>query len=190
MGLRRTVAPVDYPVTLAEAKHQIAELGTEHDEYITRLIEAATDAVERETARALITQTWELTLDEFDSPIKLPKPPYQSVTHIKYIDEDGTLQTLSASVYQLSRASQPATIELAYDQSWPSTRCEPDAVRVTYVAGYGAAADVPQALRHAILLLVSQWFGYRESVISGTIIQDVSMSAKWLMAPFDMTEYA
>lgn len=53
---------------------------------------------------------------------------------------------------------------------------------VTYIAGYGAAAtDVPDTTRHAILLLISQFYEHREPVVVGVMPATVPMNAEWLM---------
>jgi uncharacterized phiE125 gp8 family phage protein len=53
---------------------------------------------------------------------------------------------------------------------------------VTYVAGYGATSDtVPDAIRHAILLLVGFWFENREGVVVGTIAKELPFAVKSLL---------
>lgn len=109
--------------------------------------------------RALITQTWELYLDQFprvdrlndDARITLPLPPLQSVDEITYTDGDGATQTLASSKYTVGENGDgDAFIVPAYDESWPSTRAVPNAVKVTFSAGFGdAATDVPAAIRIA-----------------------------------------
>lgn len=110
----------------------------------------AIEYIETITERQLITATWKLILDRFPAVIELRKPPVQSVTSITYIDEDGAEQTLSDSLYQVDTDDEPARIVPAYDQSWPSIRCQPQAVQVEFVAGYGLADDIPDGLKTAI----------------------------------------
>ncbi len=197
MGLKRTVAPSALAVSVEEAKEQIRLLNSDHDAPIERLIKAATEAVERYTGRALITQTWRLALDEFPcrylntqqrnhyqyptNEIRLPRPPLLAITSIVYVDQDGNDQTISNTLYNATADLEPARVEPAYGQVWPVARCEREAVRVTYTAGYGAdSSSVPEAIRHAILLMVAQWFAYREPV--GDVQSfTVPMSAKWLL---------
>lgn len=79
--------------------------------------------------------------------IVLPLPPVQSVSSITYLDEAGNSQTLSPSNYIVDTASEPARIMPAFNLSWPSTRIQPGAVTITFVAGYGLAAAVPSAAK-------------------------------------------
>jgi len=118
---------------------------------IASLITDARRAAEGILDRALITQTWELTLDRFPfysadntrSEILLPRPPLQSVTSITYTDIDGATQTLASANYKVDTIGEPGRVVPAYGLSWPSTRNEINAVTVRYVCGYGAAATVP-----------------------------------------------
>jgi uncharacterized phiE125 gp8 family phage protein len=170
MGLRRTVEPVKHAVDCGEAKKQceIASDDEAHDSHFHRLIAAATADVERHTRRALITQTWKLSLREFpfNGRIELPRPPLQSITSIQYVSTSGTLTTLASSEYQVSVEASPGYVEPAYSKSWPSVRSETaDAIQITYVAGFGSGyASVPQQYQNAIYELVAFRFGNRGDV--------------------------
>lgn len=166
MGLALITAPAVEPVTLTEAKTQCRVDGSTEDTFLTSLIVAAREAAEAQTGRALINQTWERTLDAFPRRwnIYLPFPPLVSVTHIKYIDADGVLQTLASTGYKVLTTRTPGEVCLSYNNVWPSTRCEEDAVTVRYVAGYGAtAASVPQLIKQGILLTINHWYDNREA---------------------------
>lgn len=193
MGLKRTAAPTANLITPEEARKHLSlpPDGGGHDDHVTRLIAAAVESVEQYCGRALLTQTWRLSIDSFPAcwpsgpgggEIVVPRPPLVSVTDIKYDDADGVEQTLDASKYKVTTDAQPGRIAPAYGETWPATRSQREAVRVTYVAGYGAsAASVPEPLRHAVLLMVAHWFANREPVVTGTIASDIPMSAQWLM---------
>lgn len=172
-----SVEPATEPVTLAEAKlHLRIDDGmTAEDTLISALITAARQKIEIETRRALVTQTQMLKLDQFPSgempAIELPNPPLQNVNSVQYVDQNGDTQTLSASEYIVDAASEPARITPAYNTYWPLTRAQINAVTVTFVCGYAPvsgsptdyAANVPQALKAAIKLLVGHWYENREA---------------------------
>lgn len=96
--------------------------------------------------------------------IELPKGVVASVTSVKYIDTLGAEQTLSASVYTVDMASVPARLMLAYGQAYPNTRPQWDAVVIRYVVGT-AVANVPQALKQAILIALTQMYENRSPVL-------------------------
>lgn len=159
-SLNRTAAPAENPVSVAHAKEhlRIESSQTADDQLILRYIAAATAWVEKETNRALVTQTWAMRLDDFPRCdgargryIELPKPPGVSVTSITYVDTAGTTQTLATDRYAVVADEwQPFVCE-AYGTTWPTVRSQPGAVTVTYVAGYD---EVPDALKAAIWMHV------------------------------------
>lgn len=165
--------PSEEPVTLVEAKLHCKVDGSDDDALITALITAMREQAEHRIGRALCTQTLESVLDAFPDAVKLPKPPTASVTSVKYLDADGLLQTLDAVAYTVDKDSEPGWVVPAYGLAWPDTRTEPNAVRVRYVAGYGAAAAVPKSIKAWILMAVGTLYSQREGIITGTIVAEV-----------------
>src|SRR3990167_7589456 len=113
MGLIRTAAPDQEPLSLDEAKQHLRVDIDEHDELILSLVAAARQWAEDHTLRALVTQTWRLTLD-YERPsfeadgrcthrIVLPRPPLASVTSVTYVDLEGATQTLAVDQYITSK---------------------------------------------------------------------------------------
>jgi uncharacterized phiE125 gp8 family phage protein len=179
-------APAAEPVTLAEVKSQRNITGNDHNAELTRLISAARQYVENYTGRALITQTWDLFLDKFEKKIELPFPVLQSVTTVKYTDTGGVQQTLSNTLYTVVTNSEPGYIVPAYLEDWPDVREVPDAVEIQFVAGYGAAStDIPQDLRHAVLLLIGTWNENTEDVQPFNMNQ-IPFGVKSLLDPHRM----
>lgn len=164
--------PTSEPVTPAEAKASpsFRVVGATDDADITALIKTARETAEAITRRAFITQTLELVLDGFPTGgIELYCPPIQSVTSIKYIDTDGVEQTLSSDLYDLDSDSEPGMVAPAYGESWPATQDQINAVRVRYVAGYGAAADVPASIKTWIKMRAGTLYDNPQGIITGTI---------------------
>lgn len=187
--LNLSSAPASEPITTAEAKTHLRIDSSDDDTYIDTLIEAARRHVESFTNRALITQTWELYLDDFPNEILLPKPELVSVSSITYTDTAGASQTLSTDVYQVDTDHLPGRIFLKYGQTWPAVQEIPKAVKVTYVAGYGAASAVPQSIKTAIKILVAHWYENREPVIVGTNVASVPLSVEYLLMPYKVFNF-
>jgi uncharacterized phiE125 gp8 family phage protein len=166
MSLKLVTAASTYPVTLAEAKLHLRVDSTDEDTLITALITAATEMCEQATGRALMTQTWLLTLDEFPAEIELTRVPVQSVTSVTYTDTDGAVQTLSTGsnwrLLDLGDFSF-ARIVPVYGYEWPATREQNNVVSVQYVAGYANAAAVPQPIKQWVLLMIASMFDNRET---------------------------
>lgn len=168
-GLTLTTAPAEEPVTTTEAKNRLRVSVTNDDTDLAQLIKECRAACEAVTRRQFVTATWTLTLDEFPrwdgvrwGGIRLPRPPLQSVTWVKYYDTDGVQQTLNSTLYHVSTAGEPGRIIPVYSSSWPLTQAgRPDAVEVRFVAGYGSAASQPAEVKAAILELLAYRFDNR-----------------------------
>lgn len=186
------------PVSLTEAKMHLRLAATEaaallyadENSYLTALIEAATALTEIITDRALITQTWDLYLQDWPvgDSIEIGKPPLQSVTHVKYTDYDGTETTWSSSEYIVDTDSEPGRIVLAYGYNWPDFTPYPkNPINVRFIAGYGAAGSaVPDPIIHAIKLLISHYYDNREHAIIGmnTSIQELPFGVMSLLSAY------
>lgn len=155
------------PVTLAEAKLHLRVDVADDDALISALLMAATEQAEHQTGRAVMAQTWELTLDAFPDALELTRIPVQSVASVIYADSTGADQTLTGSAYALDNADDngPAFVVPAYGTTWPATRDQINAVRVRYVAGYASAADVPESFKSWIKLMVGAMYENRESEV-------------------------
>lgn len=185
MILRLASTPAVEPVSIEEAKAHLRLESDEDDDYVETLIQGAREVTEKSLGRGLVTQTWELTLDEFpdEEEIELPKGALASVTSVQYLDANGVLQTLATTEYEVDSKSEPGKVRLAYAKSWPTTRERWNAVRVTYVVGTAAAA-VPKPIYQAMLLLISQAYEHRTPEVTGTIVSKVEFSFSALLAPY------
>lgn len=179
LTLKRTVNPVLEPVSLADAKAHARVDITDDDALIESLIVRARSFCEEQTRRSFITSTWRMSLDRFPCgplerfqgpavearDILLPRPPLIAVTSIAYLDTNGAAQTVASTDYIVSNDDEPARLALAYGKDWPDTLPQLNAVTITYTAGYGATrADVPEQIKHAMLMLVSHWYENREAI--------------------------
>lgn len=168
MSYKIIIAPTVEPVTLDEAKLHCSVDGSEFDSFFeTVIIPAARESAEHETGRALCTQTRELVLDAFPTDFVLSGAPIQSIVSIKYLDANGSEQTLDPQDTILDKDSEPGYLSLAYGKGWPETYAVPNAVRVRYICGYGDASQVPAAIKSWMLLTIGTMFSQRETMALG-----------------------
>lgn len=179
MAIRLITPPAAEPVTLAQAKSHLRVDHTNDDALISSLIVASRGYCENFTARAFITQTWELVIDEFPAnEIMIPLPPLQSVVSISYDDPAALETVISSSSYAVDTVSQPGWVLPPANVGWPSTFDSINTVRIRFIAGYAPgttspvdlAENVPQSIKAAILLYVGQLYENRENVIVGAVI--------------------
>lgn len=166
-SLRRSAAPSVEPVTVSEAKsHLRVDISTD-DTLITGMIVTAREWVEDYIDRALVTQQFVMRLDFFPPEIELPRPPMATtgtataVTITYTTGESGATATLASTQYRVDRDSTPGVIRNNYNGSWPSHLLDENSVTVTWWAGYGAAASVPQRVKSAILMCVNELYEKR-----------------------------
>jgi len=151
--------PSTEPVSESELRTHLRIDSKEHDEELRSLITAARQTIEEVFLwKLLIDQTCVEYFDRFADGMELRWLPVDSVTSVQYLDADGDTQTLAATVYELSHVHGQGVVRLRYGQVYPAVRSHPDVVWITYTAGYGTAADVPQAIRRALLLYAGGLF--------------------------------
>lgn len=183
-----TSQPSVEPIDLDEAKAHLRVDHTSEDSIITILIQAARETVEKHTNRSLITQTRVMKLDDFPffDTIRLTHGPVQSLTSITYDDEAEANQTLASINYWVDYDSDICRVVVK--ESWPSTYDKPNAVQITYDAGYGDdSTDVPAPLRQAMFLILGHLYENRQQVIvsggaSGAL--EIPFGASVLMSPY------
>jgi len=187
MPLRLITAPATEPVTLADVSAHVRWDVSAESTAINLFIQALRERAEAETHRALITQTWELSMDKFPVPqifgytgldpiypakfrgeIILPKPNLLSIVSITYVDVNGALQTLDPATYTMDNAEEPGMVVPAYGCAWPGCRGDINGVKIRYTCGYGpASSDVPAAIRTWMLMNIASIYENRESTVVG-----------------------
>lgn len=183
--LAQVTGPASTPVSVSEAKLHCRVDGSDDDTLIADLIETAvafTSGPDGVTGLALITQTWDSSIDSPNrySQFDFPLVPVQSVNSISYYDADNTLQAANVADFELFRSGDRAWLEPKPGKSWPQVYARPNAITVRFVAGYGEADAVPANIKQAILLLVCHWYQNREAVGANGL--EVPMSVEALLS--------
>ena len=186
---------------------RIATSDSTHDNLISTARSTATAIVAEYLGRSLINQTLKLSLDALpyeneNIPIQegvsvgpymsyiaraihLPKPPLQSVTHIKTFNDSDTATTLATSVYYVDTNSEIGRAVLRRGEVWGEMLRVANSMEITYVAGYGSASgDVPIAIRQAIITMAVNIFENPEPIIKGETATRVSGVLESLLRPY------
>lgn len=180
--LNRTAIPVELPVTVTEMKTDLRVQHTSEDSFIESLILAATDYMDVPNGaigKAIMSQTWALKLCSFGAlgKVDIPVTPVQSITSIAYFDVDNVAQTLNVSDFYLFGDENSAWIEPKPNVDIPAVYSRPDAITITFLAGFGNdCEDVPNSIRQAIRLLAGHWYENRTPVVIGTTVTDLPMA--------------
>lgn len=188
--------PATEPVTLAEMRQHLGitqATDTARDSIITGRIISARQWAEQNTRSQFVTQTLtgyaeDFNYDPANSNRMNLKGPLVSVTHVKYLDSAGVLQTLDPANYLVDTVT--ACIVPAYGMSWPVVRAQNNAVQIEYVAGFGNAAAVPEPIKDAIRFIVGQWEVFQTSMEGVLRPFTIPNAAKELLSGYvDMREF-
>lgn len=193
MRLSLVIPPAQEPLTIIDVRRHLRIDDDQDDQltYVAGLIQSARqhfDGMAGILGRALITQRWRLDLDDFLDVLRMPLPPLQSVEKIEYLDIEGTLKTVDPAVYEVVTAGTSHGYVLRRPkQQWPADVDTEIAypVRITFVAGYGpAGTDVPAPIRHAMLLLVANWYENREATVMGSASTPLPFGVSDMINPY------
>lgn len=161
-----TPSTVANALDLTEAKLHLKVDGSDDDFLIQTMVGSACEMVEQLTGRALLEQTWELSLDSFPTYFELTRIPLQEITSIKYTDSAGVVQTMQSTDYTVSDDDFDfAKVYPAYGTTWPSSRGDVGNVKVRFVSGYADAASIPESLRSWMKLSVGAQYENREAEV-------------------------
>lgn len=209
-SLKETTPATKPPVTIADAKAHLVVTSSTDDALISSYVHAAGQMVSNLTGRSLINSTYTLLLPNwpstYDQPflssantakptrlattIRLPRSPLVSVSSIKYYDSDNTQQTISSSNYIVTTGVEPPTIEPLATYSWPPLYSRDWPIEIIFVAGYGTAeTSIPDAIQHAIKMLVANWYENRESVLVGTISKPIEHAVDALLSDYRLMDF-
>ena len=190
MNLVQITPPAVQPVTLEMAREHLRVIDDGEDDLINGLIEAATSHIDARhgiLGRALITQTWEMTVSApFPSEMELPFPPLQEVVFVHYQDRDGNQQIFDPAGWMVWPGEHSPAIRRVPGVAWPDA----DRLVIRFVCGFGDnPADVPMAIRQAMLLLIGHWHENRSEVEACELTQ-IPMASEALLSPYRVKELA
>ncbi len=166
------------PMTLEEAKEHLRVDFEDEDALIGAILKAARKWVEGHLNRSMLTQTWQIVLDNLPDQIKIPKPPLQSAS-IVIKDDAGNLINMDLADYVVDVDSDPGRIVVLNQPSISLHKVNP--VKITFVAGFTSLDQIPETWKQAIKLLVGHWYENREAVSQQTF-REVPMAVKSLLA--------
>jgi uncharacterized phiE125 gp8 family phage protein len=176
--------PAAEPIALAEAKQFIRVEHDDDDDVISALIVGSRIHVEAQTRRALITQSWRLTRDVWPEIGCVPvlPVPVKTLDAVRVYNADGTTQTIDAAAFVLDKAAAPARLVFTRG-ALPAPGRPIAGIEIDVTCGYGDAADVPEALRQAIRLLVAHWYENRGLIAVGHEVAVLPQTVSALLAP-------
>lgn len=159
MSIVQTVAPTETPVSIDDVKAKLRIEHNDDDGQLETCLKAAIDYCQEYQWAQYCTATFVERFDCFPCYFVPQRCPLLSVTSLAYVDQAGNTQTLTANThYTVDIYSKPGRIVPAVNYSWPATYGHVNDVTLTYTAGYGAAAAVPDEIKQAVIMKTAQFF--------------------------------
>ena len=178
--------PAIAPVAVAELRAFLRVAHEAEDGLIARLGRASAERVAEETGRALTAETWRMAADVGEGRVKgafrvfkLIRPPYLSFIEARVAKDDGTSVALPLQNVRVDGDGNAVWLRLdgylADARMWRP-------VEVVWRAGVEDAAEVPEALRMAVMLLTAQMYERRDAM--GAPVAALPEAVTALIAPF------
>lgn len=180
----KVITPPAQVIMTADIKTHLRHVTTTgaQDAEMVSFLAAALDHAQEYCGQSFGSQTLEAAFDRFPcgsyQALELPRGPVTSVTSVKYIDENGTVQTLVGANYVLDDYGLTTKIYRSFGIVWPTIQDVANAVKVVYVAG---AAVLPAAVRAALLMHVYEMDQHRSADIDvpAGVISLLDTAKRW-----------
>lgn len=169
------------------ADHVLPDQSAGDAAYQAALLNAVDSYAAEYLGRTLLPATLRVWFDNVDPcGFLIPRGPVTAVSSVTFYDRADTPTVVASSVYQLDTASEPARLVLRFGQIWPYDLRQVNAIAVQYTAGYASAAAVPAAIKHAMKIMLAEWYEERQPTTPG-YVAPLPFGAEALMAPFRLT---
>lgn len=159
--------PTFEPITVADVAEYLRVDNVLADTpLLEALITTGRQYLEQYLNRYIAEQTVETARTGWSKEMTLSSP-VQSVTSIKYLDEDGVERTLASNQYVVDTYSEPAKITPAHEVTYPNLYAVENNVKIRFVSGFttGSSPDdhpMPQTLKFAMMLIIGDLYANRE----------------------------
>jgi uncharacterized phiE125 gp8 family phage protein len=165
--------PDSEPITLEQVAAHVRVDSTDDQEYIIGLLGVARELVDGVTGRVSMISEWLLTAQTWDSLTgdtcdlaKIYRTPLVSVESVRYFPAaGGALATLSAGDYRVITTYEPGMIQ--FTGGLPALADRPDAIQISFTAGYANSDLTPAILKHAQKVVVADMYEQRGSIAFG-----------------------
>ena len=166
-----TVDPINDPISLSEAKDWLRVRSTADDALISALITTATIAGEKFTNRLFLSRTIAgyfsgLEASQFESVpfVTLRRAPLGAVSSVEIYSGGAYVAFTDYSVKNTQTFPRILFNNGIYDAAPDSDATYP--LRITFTAGYGTSADVPEPIKTALKAHLAFLYENRGDVVA------------------------
>ncbi len=165
MRITKGDKPLGLAYPIDRVKLFLRVTGTDEDQVISRLINAAVDIIEHNTSIVLGSRTYTAYMDSWSSFVLLNKFPISSIASIKYYDVSNNIQTLATSSYWSSLNGDHGRIIIDDQPVLFDDRF--DAVEIAFVVGYADWHNIPDSYVELLEIIVADLYDNRQTGVIG-----------------------
>lgn len=118
-------------LNLEEVKQFLKVSHSLEDMTILTLIHTVIEDMEALGWMSLMASTYNVYTDRLYPNVPIMRGPVNTITHVKYYDDNNQQQTLDSSLYFVAKGT-PTRLMPQVNVTWPSTYRRPDAVELRY----------------------------------------------------------
>lgn len=170
-------------VSTAVLKQHLRITFNDDDSYIVALESAAVRSIEEFLNMFLLETDLVQYGNRFSDLNILYKSPALGSTHIVKYMSNGSLVNFTSSTQYIHKI-QPPRLYAKSNSSIPSVDDVFQAWQIEYKVGYSSIADIPDPIIQAIMIMVSDLYENRQSVIVGKVVNKIPRTAQYLMNQF------
>lgn len=174
-----TIPPAYLPLDLDFVKNYLKVDGTEDDAFITFLINATAEYVQKYTGRTLINTQYQTYRNGFENGyniytysrvgygdccgIELKRSPFVSLDSFTYKNKSNVETVVDPSLYYVTDKADYSSILLLPNKQYPTdVLCIQQSVKILFTAGYGTdQTDIPADLQEAMLQIIADMYTNR-----------------------------
>ncbi|WP_339755172.1 head-tail connector protein [Algoriphagus aquimarinus] len=168
-------------VTLAEAKGHLRILHTNEDFYIDSLLTVITTAIENNLDKDLVDTSYQLGIFskiQEGEEIYFPNAPIYNVTSVEIKDSDEVIPAESYSYTFTDEYIKFTALPVSYTK-----------INIIYKKGFESSEDVPTPIKQAALLMLSDLYLYRGSILVGKSVMVLEKSIEALLRPYKNVKF-
>lgn len=169
-------------VSLAEAKEHLRISHGDDDAYITNIIQAAQLTAEYQCNVDFTVCSWRFTCDLWQQTISIPYSQVDRVTRIEYYNDasPSVLTVLPLTEWYLDKGSTPARITMNDPYDYPSLRNGTGNIIISFNT-QDIDVTFNQVAKQAVLIMLTDMYENRQSVIVGRIASTIPRTAQFLL---------
>ncbi|WP_306131003.1 head-tail connector protein [Roseovarius sp. MMSF_3350] len=133
----------------------------------------------------IVAESWIVRDRGFTSDVlSLPFQRVTAVESVAYTDAQGVAQTMPAEDYLLTKRGRRFCLVPMPGKCWPGVGTAPDAVRITFTAGFANVEAVPDDIKAAARLLIGHFYENRLAVGDAAMSREIALGVDRLTARY------